>query len=388
MLKENSAKFLNVEDNIFQRKALTIMLNELGYYDVTEACDGDEAKTLIENFNYDFIITDIKMPKTNGIELLSFLKEINCKSNVIIMTSMNNEVIELVEAMSYHLCFNSFEVTPKPCDKVTIDNLINKSINAYDKNKIMTKQRVTLTSSEFESALKSGQIINYYQPQVSVDNYELQGIEALVRWQHPSYGLLLPSDFMHFCTDKDIDILLFETVLNNAINDTVENNLKCQLSINISQKCLESEQLIKKLLDITNRYDFDTSTLTLELTESEAYSETLQMLTNLCNLKCQNIKLSIDDFGTGYSSLQKLVNYPFHELKIDRSFVSTCIENSITDTVTQMSIALGKQLGLTIVAEGVEDLKTLQHLKAYGIDTCQGFYTGKPMSAIDIQQYY
>ncbi len=378
---------LNIEDCPFQRAAYTTMLNELGYSNITEAGDGKEAISLIKENQFDIILTDINMPNINGIELLSFLKDHNHNSHVIVTTAMDQPMIDLIQSMSSHVAFGLFEVLPKPCTKAMLNALIEKTHNFEYKNQHRDIIKKIITKDDFKQALAQGNVINYYQPQVSLDNYELLGIEALVRWQHPEYGILTPYEFLHFCEDKEIDMALFETVLRNAMIDYKDNALNCQLSINVSQGCLESEHLIERLLKITDEYDFDKSMLTIELTESDVYVESLQMLANLCNLRYHKIKLSIDDFGTGFSSLQKLANYPFYELKIDRSFVSKCLDNDTTDTVTQMSIALGKRLGLSIVAEGVEDIETLKHLKAIGIDKCQGFYTGRPMPALNIQTF-
>ncbi len=380
-------KILNIEDCPFQRTAYTTMLNELGYSNITEASDGKEAISLIKENHFDIILTDINMPNINGIELLSFLKEHNNNSHVIITTAMDKSMIDLLQSMSSHVSFGLFEVLPKPCTKSMLNALIEKAHNFEHENQHPDIIKKILTKEDFKQALSQGDVINYYQPQVSLDTYELLGIEALVRWNHPEYGILTPYEFLHFCEDKELDMALFETVLRNAVIDYKEKGLNCQLSINISQGCLESEVMIDKLLKITDEHNFDKSMLTIELTESDVYVESLQMLANLCNLRYHNIKLSIDDFGTGFSSLQKLANYPFCELKIDRSFVSKCLENNTTDTVTQMSIALGKRLGLSIVAEGVEDIETLEHLKEIGIDRCQGYYTGKPMPALSIQTF-
>ncbi|MCG9696096.1 EAL domain-containing protein [Shewanella sp. Isolate11] len=387
MSDTKAINILNIEDCPFQRAAYSTMLNELGYYNITEACDGEEAISFIVENQYDLILTDINMPKINGIELLSFLKQHNNSSNLIITTSMDKPMIELIKSMSAHLSFGLFEVLPKPCSKSILKELIDKLHRCQCINIKRDNKCKIISANDFKSALTQGDIINYYQPQVSLDDGELLGVEALVRWNHPVYGILSPYEFLHFCQDEDVDITLFETVLRNAIIDCKSHKIECQLSVNISQRCLESDSLIDTIIDITNQYDFDKSMLTIELTESDAYIESLQMLTNLCNLRYHKIKLSIDDFGTGFSSLQKLISYPFCELKIDRSFVSTCLENNTTDTVTQMSIALGKRLGLSIVAEGVENRETLEHLKEIGIDKCQGFYTGRPMPALNIQTF-
>ncbi|MCL1066308.1 EAL domain-containing response regulator [Shewanella olleyana] len=386
MYNLNSIKILNIEDDEFQRIAISMILRGLGYKNITEANDGAEAINKLKNEKFDIVITDINMPNTSGIQLISYLNQFHCDIAVIVVTAMEDDILQLIESMSYHQSFSYFDIIKKPFYKSDFERILT---NVMIKGIQAKRHKMNIDIDSFESALANGDIINYYQPQVGKNSDDLQGVEALVRWQHEKYGILSPINFLSFCENNiELDMKLFETVLSNAINDCKKYNITCQVSVNISQKCIEHPALLKVINSIIDRTNFDISLLTLELTESDVYSETLQMLLNLCELKYNKVKLSIDDFGTGYSSLKKLVNYPFSELKIDRSFIFDCANNNTTDTVTKLSIALAHQLGLSVVAEGIEDKETLDHLVSLGIDKYQGFFTGKPMLPAELENFY
>ncbi|WP_180961151.1 EAL domain-containing response regulator [Shewanella sp. GutDb-MelDb] len=375
-------KILNIEDDLLQLKSNTFRLEYMGFYNIVEHSNAEDALLETLSTDFDLVITDIDMPGLSGLDLISSLST-QCKNySVLVITGMDKSIIDLVNSMATHLGFNNFEVIAKPLQTDKFEKVINRISNKNSTDK--GKRSYDLTSLDLRKAILNNELINVYQPQVSFNNKRVVSVEALVRWKHPQYGLLAPVHFLHLLDNHGMHHSLFISVFRNAIHDLNINNIKYNLSVNVSQEVLEHHSIFEEIKKIAKYGMFDLNRLTVELTESGAYTESLQMLLNLSNLHLHGIKLSIDDFGTGNSSLEKLSNYPFSELKIDRKFISSSVTNNVNRIITEVSCNLAKQLGLTIVAEGVEDKITYDYVKSLGANLCQGYFTGKPVSAFEI----
>jgi diguanylate cyclase (GGDEF)-like protein len=246
-----------------------------------------------------------------------------------------------------------------------------------------TRERLTLLG-ELRQALTRGEIVLHYQPKLALPSVELAGVEALARWQHPTRGLLGPAEFIPAAESTGLIVPLTLQVLDLALaqmHDWIRSGRDFTIAVNLSPRCLAEADLTAKVLELLRRHDVDARHLELEITENTLASDPERALATLTELHNAGIAISIDDFGTGYSSMSYLKRLPVSELKVDRSFVTHMLENADDETLVRSLVELGHNLGLTVVAEGVEDQATLDALTLVGCDVAQGYHLGRPMAA-------
>ncbi len=239
--------------------------------------------------------------------------------------------------------------------------------------------------NEMRHALEGDEFTLHYQPQVNALSGEIEGMEALVRWQHPKKGMISPADFIPLAEETGLIIPLGEWVLRHAciqLKEWLDKGYPpLMLAVNISSRQLEEAKFDQIVLSIQSETGIPKGFLELEITESAIMKNPEKVIPALEVLKGQGIELAIDDFGTGHSSLNYLRRFPVDTLKIDRSFIND-IGKSEEDTILVNGIiALAKSLKLKVIAEGVETQAQQDHLKEQQCDRLQGYYLFKPMPA-------
>ena len=238
--------------------------------------------------------------------------------------------------------------------------------------------------SDFRRALDSDEIVVFYQPIMHMDGSRAHGAEALVRWEHPELGLLPPSDFMPIVEQTGLIGPLTRHVLERAVAQCAawrQAGQELTVSVNLSVRNLLDPELAGLISNLLTTYRLTASALDLEITESMLMSDPDRSLVTLSRLSQLGVGLSVDDYGTGYSSLANIRRLPIDELKIDRSFVSPMLSDESDLIIVRSTINLGHDLGLTVVAEGVEDEATLHRLEGLGCDLAQGYHFSKPLPA-------
>ncbi|MCA1683068.1 MAG: EAL domain-containing protein, partial [Actinobacteria bacterium] len=236
---------------------------------------------------------------------------------------------------------------------------------------------------ELREGVNDGQLRVYYQPKCEAATGVLVGMEALVRWQHPTRGLVFPDDFIPIAENTGLIGALTLEVLNQALRfarTLRDAGSPLGVAVNISVRCLTDLELPRQVAGLLGRWGVPPESLTLEVTETTIMVDPTRTMTVLGLLRDLGVALSIDDFGTGYSSLAYLKRLEANELKIDRSFVFTMTSNSNDAVIVRSTIELGHNLGLRLVAEGVEDAETWNMLKALGCDVIQGYHLSKPLA--------
>ena len=236
--------------------------------------------------------------------------------------------------------------------------------------------------NNLREAVENKEIKVYYQPIISVNSKSLVGMEALVRWQHPKYGLLSPMDFIPIAEESGEIINIGEMVLRKACNQLKDMQKKgfkpIYIAVNFSAKQLQQPNLAQLVFELINENNLEPKHLKVEITESIPILKDANVVNTLQSLRNIGVEVSLDDFGTGNSSLTYLKDFPIDKIKIDKSFVRNAHIVPHNKAIIKALIALAKQLDLTITAEGVETESEFNLLKAMECDEVQGYLFGKP----------
>ncbi|EIK0770721.1 EAL domain-containing response regulator [Vibrio alginolyticus] len=366
-----------IDDHPLQTTILTQILDRYCAQAIPFNCV-DAAIQSVQEQHFDVIFCDIQMPGKDGIDMMEMLDEVQYQGQVVLVSAMELTIISAVRAMCEGFSFEVLGKLPKPYDENEVVDLLRK-IKDEKAKQVRFAQPIEVEDQEFLFALAEGRVKNYYQPLVDVQSGEVLGYEALARWNHPIYGVLPPHYFLPIVERCRLSGELFQAVLSNVIYDMKHRGLTQNVSINVDHENLEDTAFSHYFLQQCSESEIDPSQITIEITERDTFQTSASLYKNLLKLRMNGVTVSIDDFGTGSSTFEKLAQLPFNELKIDRSFVQG-VECDIKKRNIVVAIcALAKSLNIRLVAEGIEDEVTLQAIREYGIDLCQGFYIDKPM---------
>jgi EAL domain-containing protein (putative c-di-GMP-specific phosphodiesterase class I) len=249
------------------------------------------------------------------------------------------------------------------------------------------------TETSLRRALERDELELYYQPRINVRSGALVGCEALLRWQHPERGLLLPEHFIALAEETGLIVPIGEWVLKRACAQAQlwqkDGCAPVAVSVNLSMRQFKQEALATAVYDALRESGLDPRLLEMELTESLIMHDTEAAIRILLRLREIGVDISVDDFGTGHSSLSYLTRLPISALKIDQSFVQEIKGNDLRDEgiVAQAIISLARNLKLKVVGEGVETEAQFQFLKKYDCDEVQGYHFGRPMPAPEFERF-
>jgi diguanylate cyclase (GGDEF)-like protein len=257
-------------------------------------------------------------------------------------------------------------------------------IHFYDRVEDRSTLRRLRLATELRRAIEQGDLDVWYQPVIELSTSSVISCEALLRWSHDQFGPISPTEFIPVAESAGLIDQLTWWVLETALEQAkawrqLVPGLK--MAVNISARSLMSMDIAVRLGEMLERVGLEPSALTLELTESSAMADPQGSARVLSELRDLGVNLSIDDYGTGFSSLSRLKHLPFHELKIDRSFVKEMINDKGDEAIVRSTIELARNLGRTVTAEGVEDQATLQRLESLGCHAAQGFFLARPLPA-------
>jgi diguanylate cyclase (GGDEF)-like protein len=261
--------------------------------------------------------------------------------------------------------------------------VFNPSLDRYSPSRLALIGQV-------RPAMETHEFVLEYQPKITLADRRVAGVEALVRWDHPARGIIVPDDFVPMI-ERTLLLKPFTTyVLNEALRQAHmwnRQDLPMEVAVNLSARSLLDPLLPDLVSDLLDRWSVPASRLTLELTENFLMADSGRSVGIMTRLAKMGVSWSIDDFGTGYSSLSHLKRLPIREIKVDRSFVEHMREDANDRMIVRATIDLGRNLGLRVVAEGVEDEATLDALAELGCDMAQGFHLGTPLASAGLTRY-
>jgi EAL domain-containing protein (putative c-di-GMP-specific phosphodiesterase class I) len=243
---------------------------------------------------------------------------------------------------------------------------------------------------ELDAAMASGQVWNAYQPKLDIRSGQIVGAEALVRWLHPERGPIAPDSFIPIVEEHGRARDLTAHVLGQALDDALDwdkMGFPIGVAVNVSATLLADHEFIELVAQMLRSSKLPTSRVTIEVTESAAMASPEKAIAALESWRGIGVNISIDDYGTGQSSLGYLQKLPATELKIDKSFVQAIGQDKRDEIMVRSTIALAHELGIKVVAEGIEDAACLQLLQAMGCDTAQGYHIARPLAAGAMTQF-
>jgi len=244
--------------------------------------------------------------------------------------------------------------------------------------------------SDLREALKLNRLKLYYQPKLNLKNEHFVGVEALLRWDHPKYGAIPPDQVVNLAEQTGLIDDITYWVIQEAAQQIVlwqKKNIFVNVSINLSMYNLKNSDLLPFIKSLFDEYKINPDCITLEITESAMMANPKRSLRTLLEFSDMGILLSIDDFGTGFSSLAYLKKLPVDELKIDKSFVMDIVHDENDFTIVKSTVDLAHNLGIKVIAEGVESLQIYDTLKGIGCDEAQGFYISYPLKPEELEYF-
>ncbi|MGI9402567.1 MAG: EAL domain-containing protein, partial [Rhizobiaceae bacterium] len=381
---------LVVDDDPILRAIAESHFEKRGAASVRTAGDGVQALSLLDEATQQpgFLLCDLNMPNMDGIEFLRHLEKRKFNGAISILSGEHDSVIALAESLAKTHRLNIVGTLKKPLNAEKLDKVIAA---AAVKQAIPGPNSSTLvTVSDLRDAISSQQIVPYYQPKVDVRTGIIVGAEALARWHHPEWGMIFPGHFIPMAENYDLISGVTDIIFRQALNDVARwaalgQKLTC--SVNLSVDNLDNISLPNELADRVDAAGLSRSQFVLEVTESSLLEKAATPMEVLARLRMMGFDLSIDDFGTGGSNIENLRDFPFSELKIDQSFVGKMAEDAFAQASVKASVDLGKQLGLRLVAEGVETASVRDFVTQLGVDQIQGYLVGKPVEAETFLQW-
>ena len=386
-MNNSAIKILILDDESFMLKLLARMLENLGYTSVTTCDNGLAALKWVDhpNDSPDLILMDINMPEMDGLEFVRHLVPRHFTGSLILISGEDERMQQAAEKLAQAHHITVLGHLHKPATPEWLAALIGKWAPQQQVDPPAAKK--TYGADELHAAIANGELVNYYQPKVNVSTRRMIGVETLVRWRHPQDGLVFPDQFIGVAEEHNLIDDLTQVVLVGALTQAkrwLDAGLMLQVAVNLSMENLHSLDFPDVVVGLATKAGAAPQMLELEVTESRLMGELRIPLEILTRLRLKRFRLSIDDFGIGNSSLAQLRDLPFDELKIDQSFVHGAWENEKLRAMYDSSLGLAKQLGMSVVAEGVEDQADWDFVRGTGCEIAQGYFIAKPMPATEI----
>jgi len=385
-------KILILDDDTFMLKLLSRMLAKLGYTAITTCDNGSDALQKIDHADTcpDLILLDLNMPDMDGIEFVRYLVDREYHGKLVLVSGEDERMLKTAEKLVHAHKIPMLGYLHKPVDPNKLSEiLLGWEVDALTHP--LSASNKAYSADDIKSAITNQELVNYYQPKVSIATGDVIGVETLVRWHHPQDGVIMPDRFIHIAEKNNLIDDLTRLVLTQAIVQAGEwhrNGQTLRVSINVTMDNLAALNFQDMVVNLVHENNLPPQKIVIEITESQVMGPDARIpLEILTRLRLKRFHLSIDDFGTGHSSLAQLRDIPFNELKIDQGFVHRAWTDDTLRAIYDASLAMGKQLGMDIVAEGVEDRNDWELLRQTECDMAQGNFISKPLLPDDLPRW-
>jgi EAL domain-containing protein (putative c-di-GMP-specific phosphodiesterase class I)/ActR/RegA family two-component response regulator len=380
-------RLLVVDDEHIERMLVAHAAAPLGFA-VDSASNLEEATLLLSQHAYDAIVLDLALGETESISLLPDLKAGASDPVVIFVSGMDDRVRAASARLAATLGLRVAGALAKPVAPAALRELLRRTPKAAAPPALVAASPPK--EAELALALAQGELAAAFQPKVALRSGAVTGVEALARWNRPDGSVLLPDLFIPLAEATGLILPLTAVILQQSFAACRRWQLRypaCSVAVNISPLALANPALPDQIEDMLRRAELPPSALIAEITESMIIADPVLAAEVLTRLRIKGIGLAIDDFGTGHSSLLSLMRLPFTELKIDRSFVAACETDMEAWTIIRATISLAHELGMSVVAEGIETASIASRLAEVGCDIGQGWYFSRAMTEAGLEDW-
>lgn len=391
MLTQDAAKsVLIVDDDPLQVSILDLYFSANGYVDVATAENGRVALERIaaRREPFDIVVSDLKMPEMDGLAFMRALKDRGFAGHLLIISSASQRLIDSAKKLSRMHGFKSTGVLKKPLTRAALDEAIAKLSTPET---LETPGYNDLSAAELQRIISGERMTVVYQPKIEVWTGRIVGVEALARIEGALEGTVSPSVFVPLAEASDLISPMTLGVIAKALKDMKawsEAGCNVRMAFNVSALSLHDTTFTNDLLRVIEDAGVVKNMITCELTESNALDATPEVLESLTRIAINRMGISVDDFGTGFASMERLRDFAYTELKIDRSFAANAHHDAFADASVRASVVLGRNLGMRIVAEGIETPEQLAYIMKAGVDEIQGYVFGRPMQSAEFLAWY
>ena len=333
------------------------------------------------------ILLDLMMPEFDGVELLRLLAKQKCKAGIVLMSGVGKRTMESASQLAETLGLSIVGQLQKPFRLADLESVLQRHAEPAVLPPVKKDVQI-IWKRELQRAIANNEFVLHYQPQIDMKTARVVGVEALVRWKHPERGLIFPDSFIGRMEEFGLIDELGWLVVNRGMSEVGQfangDGIAPMLAVNESVYSLHDLKFPDVFVSLAEKHGIQPGNLTVEITESGLIRELSKTLDILTRLRIKQVKLSIDDFGTGYAMMQQLKNIPATELKIDKSFVQNMQGNDQDRIMIQKTIEMGHELGMHVIAEGVETKEQFDMLRAAGCDSVQGYFFSRALPAPEV----
>jgi EAL domain-containing protein (putative c-di-GMP-specific phosphodiesterase class I)/CheY-like chemotaxis protein len=367
---------LVVDDQRLDRAIATHAATQAGFA-VSGAGSIEETRELLEaGSRFDFVVLDLSLGAEDGLEVLPLLARYTPSAVIVLASGFDGRIMAASQRVVASLGLQVAGFLRKPILPTALQRLLRQAPHVPARGR---DDAQPIAVDQIAAAIADSQIRPWFQPKVSLATGAIIGAEALARWVRPDGRLVMPTDFVPIAEQGDHGRALTDAILDQALFACAawrDRRPECHVAINLSPLLLDDPGLTDRIEAALRKHAVPSGALVVEITESNGIPDTARTIEALTRLRIRGVNLAVDDFGTGHSSLLSLVRMPFNEMKIDQAFVRDAVVNRDARKVVRASASLGRELGLKVVAEGVESEAIAQLAGDAGCDVGQGWLYG------------
>ena len=390
-----TASILLVDDDEFLREVTAELIAQIGDFSVSTAADGREALALLGDAHQhpDAVLCDLDMDGMDGIELLRHLAERGYTGQVILMSGARDDVLATARDLAHLHGLRLAGVMRKPVEAEALRDVLTTlphrsplpmSIGT------VPEESAVLGFDELRRGITEGRVAVHVQPKVTVSDRRVVGAEALLRWRDDSGAFIPPSSVVASAEQHGLVNELTMAVFQCAVDALAawhRDGLDTRISVNLSHDNLTTLALPDAMSSVALASGVDAGRITVEISQTGLLEDRAVGMEVIGRLRLKGFGIAIDDYGMGYSTLSQLKNMPVTEIKVDRSFVEGAEVDDTLSEILGSSAMLGRSLGLSVVAQGVETAEVLALLESLGCDEMQGYLVARPMPADEFPEW-